>query len=266
MTKALVFGSMLLSALYSCNSGPDYNQLYRMEKQFWDAADYENAIYKISSTAAGDKKPCYGIPETAPVFAKLVNKQNVAVVVEDEALGIQHRYEFAESMFGHSRDMYEAYSTLNREDKYEYPQELVDVLSFNLYVQNSYFELGNQNILKKADDPNEARVKNIIASNQQTLVDNYTLYLDLVNDESALSPEALQAYVNLLNEYFPPLIDKYPNANFMGMKEKSNNMLNKAKSESLKSALTVIIAKIDSNANRIQQEKKAAADSSSVRP
>jgi hypothetical protein len=266
MTKALVFASMLLTALYSCNSGPDYTQLYRMEKQFWDAGDYENAIYKISSTAAGDKKPCYGVPETAPVFAKLVNKQNVAVIVEDEALGVQHRYEFAESMFGHSRDMYEAYSTLNREDKYEYPQELVDVLSFNLYVQNAYFELGNQNILKNADDPNETRVKNIITSNQQILVDNYTLYLDLVNDEAAFTTDALQGYINILNEYFPPLIDKYPNANFMGMKEKCNKMLNKAKSESLKSALTAVITKIDANSGRIEQEKKAAADSSSVRP
>lgn len=266
MTKPLLFGSLILTVFFSCNSGPDYNQLYRMEKQFWDAADYENAIYKISSTANGDKKPCYSIPETAPVFTKLVNKQNVAVIVEDEALGVQHRYEFAESMFNHSRDMFEAYSTLNREDKYEYPQELVDVLSFHLYTQNYYFELGNQNIIKKADNPNELRIKNMVASNEQILIDNYTLNLDLVNDETAFSSDALEGYVKVLNEYYPPLIDKYPNANYSGMKQKASNMLNKAKSESLKNVLTTIISKIDTNYTRIEEEKKAAADSTSAHP
>ena len=266
MTKQIALSLIVAASLAtSCGeSGPDYNALYRMEKQYWNVDDYDNAIYKITSTAAGDKKPCYSVPETAPVFKKLVDIQNVAVVVEDEALGVKHRAEFAEGMFNHSRNMIDAYSVLDREDKFEYPQELVEVLTFHLYTQLHYFELGNQNILKEADDPNEDRIKNMISGNEQTLVNNFTLYLDFCDDEKAFTEDALQSYIDVLNEYFPALIEKYPTANYSGMKEKAADMLKKAQADNLKSSLSGIIAKIDANTTRIEEEKKAATDSTKV--
>lgn len=251
----------------SCESGPDYNELYRMEKQYWEPDDYLNAIYKISATAPGSKKPCYSVPETAPVFAKLVNIQNVAVIVEDEALGVAHRSAFAEKMFDHSRDMVQEYSVMNREDKYEYPQEFIDVLRFHFYTQMHYFDLGNQNILKQADDPKDA--EGTIKNNEQILVNNFAMYLDFAGNEDAFTPDALQSYIDLLNEYFPPVIAKYPNANYGGMKEKATNMLNKTKSDSMKAALTDLIAKIDANTAKVEADKAAAAaaaDSAAVAP
>lgn len=258
---AILIPGILFSA---CESGPDYAELYRLEKQFWTVDDYQNAMYKINATAGSAKKPCYSVPETAPVFSKLVDIQNVAVVVEDEALGIKHRYEFAEGMFNHSRDMIDSYSSLDREDKFEYPRELADVLTFHLYTQMHYFDLGNKNILQNADDPNETSVKNLIAGNEQTLVDNFTLYLDFVNNEKAFTPDALQTYIDGMNEYFPQLIEKYSNANYMRMREKANDMLNKAESPDLKTALTNLIAKIDANKAAVEAAK-VVPDSASVK-
>jgi hypothetical protein len=252
MKRTLFLTIVLGAVLASCESGPDYNTLYRMEKPYWNGDDYANALTKIKGTAAGDKKPSYGHPETAPVFVRLVNIENISVITEDEALGIRHRSDFAEGMFNRGQDMLDAYSNLDREDNYEYPQELVDVIRFNLYAQMQYFDLGNQNILEEADDPNEARVKNMIAGNEQTLVNNFTLYLDFVDDEKSFSVDALQGYVDVLNEFFPALIVKYPNANYSGMKEKATDMLNKAQDANLKAALTNIIDKIDANKAAIE--------------
>jgi len=264
MKLRLVLACALGIFLGSCESGPDYNALYRLEKQYWDVNDYQNAIYKIHSTVPGTKKPCYAVPELAPVFTKLVDKTNVSVIVEDEVLGVKHRYEYASDMFDHTRNMLDEYSVLDREDKYEYPMELVDVLVFHLYTQLHYFDLGNQNILKEADDPNEASVKNVIANNEQTLVNNFTLTLDYVNHEDAFTSDALDAYVAVLDEYFPPLIANYPNVNYNEMKEKATDMNNKAKSEKLKAALTNIIAKIDANAAAIQAAKMAVDSTTTV--
>jgi hypothetical protein len=266
MTHRLFLALVLGFLMTSCESGPDYNTLYRMEKPYWDVDDYTNALYKISATAEGSKKPSYGVPETAPVFKRLVNIENVSVIVEDDALGVQHRSDFAEGMFQHGRDMMEEYAVMNREDKFEYPQELVDVMRFNLYTQLHYFELGNMNILREADDPNEQGVKNLISGNEQTLVNNHINYLDFVNDEQAFSADALTGYVGVLNEFFPSLIAKYPNANYTRLREKATDMEAKATSPELKAALANIIAKIDANKAAVEAAKaeKMAADSAAA--
>jgi hypothetical protein len=258
MTHRLFLALVLGILMASCESSPDYTALYRMEKPYWDADDYSNAIYKINATADGSKKPCYSDPATAPVFMRLANIENVSVIVEDEALGIKHRSEFAEAMFHHGGDMVDEYSTMNREDKFEYPMELVEVMKFHLYTQMHYFDLGNKNILQEADDPNEARVKNMIAGNEQTLVNNFVLYLDFVNDEKAFTPDALQGYIGVINEYFPPLIAKYPNASYAVMREKATDMQNKAQSPDLKKALGDLIGKIDANTAAIEAAKMPA--------
>lgn len=258
MTHRFLLVLALSILMISCESGPDYNALYRMEKPFWDVDDYANAIGKIQGTAPGTKKPSYGVPETAPVFTRLVNTENVSLITEDEALGVQHRADFAEGMFHRGQDMLTAYSTQDQEDKFEYPDELVDVIRFNLYTQMQYFDLGNQNILKQADDPSEERIKNMISGNEQTLVGNFVLYLDYVDDEKAFTADALQGYVDVLNEFFPALIAKYPKADYSGMKNKATDMMNKAENDKLKSALDNIIAKIDANTAAIEAEKMAA--------
>lgn len=259
---AFVIAAGLLFA--SCESGPDTNALYRMEKQYWDADDYNNAIYRINSTQAGQKKPCYAVPETAPIFAKLANKENVAVIVGDEALGVKHRADFAEAMFNHSRNMIEEYNVLDREDKFEYPQEMVDMLTFHLYVQPFYFELGNEHIRQEADNPEDPDVKRVISSNEQTLVSNYIYYLDFAEQDKAFTPDALSSYIDGMNEYFPALITKYPNANYSAMKEKANAMLAKTGSPEVKTALTNLVAKIDANTAAIEAAKMAADSTGTV--
>lgn len=226
-------------------STPSTSELFRLEKQYWDVEDYKNAIYKIQSTAPGQKKPCYADPERTAVFVKLVDKNNVSVVLEDEALGLGHRADYASDMFDQAREMATAYDEVDREDKFVYPMELVEVLTFSLYLQPFYFELGNQEILQNADDTSEVRVKNLVHSNEQTLISNYKLYLDYVKQEKAFTSEALSAYVAGINEYFPKLIDTYPKDDFSQLREKATDMLNKSESTEVKAALNNIITKID---------------------
>lgn len=264
MNRIVIPALTFLFFTAACESGPDYNELYRLNKQYWDAADYENAVYKINGTAPDQKKPSYGVPEKAQIFQKLVDKQNLQVVAEDDALGLKHRAEFASRIFDVYRMMVDAYSNLDREDKYVYPQELVDILKFGLYLQVHYFELGNQEMLQSADDPNDVGIQSTVKQNIQTLVGNYTIYLDYVKREKSFPAETVKSYADGINEYFPALIDAYPNANYTQMRSKAEDMLNKAESPDLKTALTNLIAKIDANKAAVGAAK-VLPDSASVK-
>lgn len=229
--------------LFSCNSD-DFSERYRLNKKIWNITDYENVIRKIKYTNKDEKKPHYEHPKKAIVFQKLVDKNNVAVVVEDEELGLKHRSEFGTEMFKQYRDLVGIYSDLDREDQYVYPLELVDILKFGLYLQLYYFDLGNQEIIQNADNPNSAGVQRVVKSNERTLIGNYCVYLGYVKKENSFTDQALNNYIDGIDEYFPTVIEKFPDANFNEMIKKTKDMLNRTESERVKSSLKNILSKL----------------------
>jgi hypothetical protein len=238
--------SVAILFLFASNSN-DLAEQYRLNKKFWDVKDYKNAVSKIKYTNKKEKKPCYAVPEKAPIFRKVIDKNNISVVIEDEELGLNHRSEFASEMFDQYRNLVEVYQDIDREDKFVYPMELTDILKFGLYLQLHYFDLGNQAIIQKADNPDASDVKRVLRSNEQTLIGNYCIYLGFIKQEHSFSDEALDSYVDGVNEYFPMVIDKFPDANFNEMTKKAKDMLKKTESQKVKTALSNLLSKLESD-------------------
>ena len=230
--------------LFFASCGNELAENYRLNKKFWDAKDYDNAIYYIKFTKKEEKKPCYSVPEKAPIFKKIISKNNVSVVVEDKELGLKHRSEFITEVFKRYQKILKLYTEIDREDKFIYSLELVDILKFGLYIQTYYIDLTNQLILKDSDDPEASEVVKVIDHNEDVLVQNYCAYLDIVKQEEALSEEALDSYIAGINEYFYTVIKKYPKANFSDMIYKTKAMLNKTKSSKMKKALNKLLSKL----------------------
>jgi len=227
--------------LTGCHSSKTDN--FPMEKPYWDAMDYDNVISEIEfRTPDGEKYPALNDPETSPIFNKLIDRNNISSVVEDNTLGIRHRSEFAANMFDEYRDLAKLYSVMDREDKYVYDQEFVAILSFGLYLQIHYFKLGNDKILQEAD--NASTVKGIISSNQQTIISNFNNYLDFVNQENSFAEESLQNYSAGIDESFSKLMETFPEANFKSMITKATDMEKKATHPSLKNSLSNLISKL----------------------
>ncbi|MCF8297497.1 MAG: hypothetical protein K9J13_08155, partial [Saprospiraceae bacterium] len=224
---------------------------YRLNNKYWNLDDYDHAYMEIKYTDVNEKKPCYSIPEKAIVFKKIIDKNNISVVIEDKELGLTYRDEFVDKMFDLYKQIEELYRETDREDKFIYPMELVDIMKFGLYIQIHYFELGNELIVQNADNPNAPEIINILRRNENTLVGNYCIYLGFIKQEKALTSEALNSYIDGINEYFPILIEKHPNANFYELKKKIVAMQNKTESQNIKNSLNKVLAKIESKSAKI---------------
>jgi len=231
----------ILFIVSSCGSD-DSNAKFHLEKRYWDLSDYETAIFLIKGSQDG--YPRYGSNKAA-VFTKLIDTSNFSVVMSDNSLGLKHRNEFSQKMFDYYRSMHDVYSTIDNRDKYVYPMELVDVMIFGLDLQRHYFKLGNDKIIKEADNPDSEEIKALIRSNDQILVGNYVIYLDCINRETALSSEAISKYAIGIDKYFSNLIKLYPAANYSEMQSKAILMQKKAESKEIKDSLTKLISLLE---------------------
>lgn len=239
-----------------CGETDHTAERYHLDKTYWDVTDYENAIYYINATPSDQKKPNYADPITAPVIRKLTDIENVKVVAEDDVLGISHKADFTSQLFLKYQEAEDAYEIQDRQDKYVYPQELVDVLKFGLYLQINYFDLGNQQILKNADNPNAASTQAVIYGNGQTVIRNFCVYLDFIKMEKSFSDDALKSYAEGISTYFPMLIEHFPKNDFSELKSKINDMLKKTASSDVTNALNSVLSAIDANAAKQAEPSK----------
>lgn len=220
---------------------------FPLDKRYWDTNDYDNVILELRFGYESDeKKPTFDNPEKRIIVQKLTDEQNFKIVLNDNELGLKHRNSVATEFFNHWNDMQDIYQATDRKDKYLYDKEMLAVWQYGLSLQLDYFKLGNDKIKESADDPNSSRVKNIINSNVGTLISNYTIYLDEINNENAFTEEGKTKLAKGIDMYFSKLIALYPDANYSGMKKKAELMLKKSKSNKIKSSLTKLIELIES--------------------
>lgn len=234
----------LFLLLFNCKSKLPDN--YHMDKKFWDIEDYNAAIRQIRYlTPEEEGLPRLSDPITAPVFMKLVDKQNVSIILEDDQLGLKHRSEVAEDYFYAAREIFELYQVLDIQDKYVYPVELVMVLEFNMHTQLLYFKLGNEDIIKDAVNPDDPDVKRVVRNNEQRIADNFNLDIEFLAREDALNDEAIKMYAEIINVYYQRLINEFPQASYFELKKTAKTINNKIKSDQLKKALEDLIKKIE---------------------
>ena len=245
MTKIRLVSIFLISAvIISCNSQTDQ---FPVDKRYWEISDYDNATRKLNYGYQSDEKlPTFDNPETRIIVEKLTDQENFTIVLNDNELGLKHRNEIAKEFFSEWKEMTDIYNALDRKDQYIYDKEMIAVWHFGLALQLKYFGLGNDQIKETAYDPNSSSVKSSINSNVKTLISNYIIYLDEVNNENAYSEEGKVKLAEGIDKYFSELINLYPNANYSGMKTKAELILKKSESEEIKSALNQLIELIKS--------------------
>mgnify|MGYP001442784665 CR=1 FL=1 len=232
--------------LISCNSLEDK---YQVEKRYWDNEDYKNVVRELRFGIEPDEQiPSLSTPEKRVVFEKLVDEQNYTVVLDDEELGTKYKSEIASEFFERWKDMNKIYRATDRKDQYIYDRELVKVWHFGLGLQLRYFKLGNDLIQDNADDPNAGRVKRNMKSNISTLISNYNIYLDEINNEDAFSEEGKKLFSDGIENYFIKLIQQHPKADYSSMENKIDLMKKKSRSD-------MIIKSLNRVSERIQEEK-----------
>jgi hypothetical protein len=214
-----------------------------MERPYWDPEDYNKVMFEIrASQVHGNKHPMLSDPETAPVFYKLVDRDNITVVGDDSALGVKFKSDYMSEMFVKYRELATLYLGMDREDHYVYDNELVEILKFGMFLQVYYFRLGNEHILTEADSPES--VNTLLKSNETVIINNFNNYLDFVNQERSFSAEALATYVAGIDEGFGFLLKTFPDANYSANLTKAKAMEQKASSAELKAALSRLISKL----------------------
>lgn len=209
------------------------------EKRFWDIQDYRAANLELNYDYESDEKlPSFDDPQTRIIVEKLVDHENFKVVLEDKELGIKYRNEVAQKFFSQWKDMNKIYQATDLKDNYLYDKEQLAVFEFGLGLQLLYFKLGNDQIIERADDPNSKLIINKINSNIGTLIDNFNIYLDKINEEKAYSEEGKKMLAKGIDKYFTDLVELYPKANYGNMLKKINLMYDKSNSEEIKTSLT----------------------------
>lgn len=250
MTRVrIILFAFLCVILVNCKSE---KHKFPLDKRYWDINDYDEVVLELNYGYDSDEKlPTLDNPETRIIVEKLTDPQNFKIVLEDNELGLNHRNQVAEKFFREWKDMNDIYDATDRKDQYLYDVEMLAVWHFGLGLQLKYFSLGNDQIKESADDPNSARVKNNIDSNVNTLIKNYLIYLDEINNENAFTEEGKTKLAEGIDEYFSELIKLYPEANYSGMKNKAELMLKKSESSKIKSSLNKLLELIKSKENNI---------------
>jgi len=244
--KHLLRTTFLLLVISSCKNDTSGN--YPVEKPVWDIADYESITQEILyGTPDGEKFPT--MAENPEVFSKLIDKNNIAQVLDDESLGLNYRHEYAEKLFNIWRSLLDGYSIKDRQDKFVYPLEVVKLRDWGYFIQIKYFKLGNDAIRKDAVDPQDPGVQRIIGENKQAVINNFINGITLLTDEDALTDEAVEEYSVILKSNYTTLIETFKGANYGEMAETINDILKKVKSESVKQSLSEIKALIDTTKN-----------------
>src|SRR6185295_10056855 len=95
----------------------------------------------------------------------------------------------------------------DRTDKYQYPFELIEIEKFGLAFQIYYIGIGNEEIIKTADNASAPEVVDIVNKNKNVLIRNYNIYLEYANYEDRFDEKTLISYSQGLQNFFPRLIN-----------------------------------------------------------
>ncbi|WP_375587416.1 hypothetical protein [Flagellimonas aurea] len=242
MKRTKTITLLILACIGLCNCKKENEHQFPLEKRYWDENDYKEVVFELKYAYDEDEKlPAFDNPNTRPIVEKLTDQKNFEVVLEDQELGLKYKNRIAEKFFKEWQEMSDVYSSTDRKDQYPYEKEFLAVWHFGLGLQLKYFKLGNDYIIENADDPNSRNIKNKVESNVKTLIRNYMIYLDLVDNENSFSKEGKEIYARGIDKYFTELHTLYPNSNYSEMKRKSELMLEKSNSAKIQSSLKELL-------------------------
>jgi hypothetical protein len=244
--KLFKLTGLILVAVIFLNCKSKLPESFHMDKRFWDIHDYEVAINQIRyATPKEEGYPRLSDPITSKVFMKLVDKQNVSIILEDKQLGIKYKNEVAQKFFDISKEIIEIYQALDVQDRFVYPLELVKAIEFGLHTQLLYFKVGNDEIIKDAINPDASEIKGLVKSNEQIIANNFNNYIMFLTKADAFNESANKEYAEMINIYFTKLIKEFPSADYSTIKNTAKSIIIKVKSPVLKKSLEDLVVKID---------------------
>lgn len=107
-----------------------------------------------------------------------------------------------------------------------------------------YFKLGNQNIIKEADNPDASSVTSVLRSNEKVIYKNYNNYLDYVNKENSFTEAEIISYCEGIDSAFPILFETFPEGNTNITKNKAELMLKKTENDLIQKSLEQLLNNI----------------------
>jgi hypothetical protein len=235
MNKAQFLIILLASVtLFSCESR------FPVEKRFWTPEDYKKVWFEIKfETPKDEEYPRFSNPETAEVMRKIVDPENYEAILDDPELGLNYRSEVSQEFFVRIQNIAEVYGGMDIQDKFIYAEELAEIRKFFLGFQIAYFRVGNENIASQSDD------RSTIRRNEQTIIDNFSSYLEELRREKAYGPYAANL-AESIDIHFNKLIQTFPNASYDGMLSTAKSIQAKIQTPEIKKALSALIAKLES--------------------
>ena len=233
---------LFLTFLAGCQSK---EEVFPISKRYWTPDDYRDVTQTLRFGYQPDEElPNFNNPETKIVVEKFTDPQNYKVLLDDKELGLKFKSKTAEDFFSVWQDMIKVYQARDVKDNYIYEKELLKTFQFGLGLQLRYFTLGNKVLMQES--ANEEEVKNTVQSNIQSLVNNFGLYLDLINDENSFSDQGKKLLSDGIVKYFSMLVNQYPDADYSSLKYKMEALKKKSKSDVIKNSLQKIIDLINS--------------------
>lgn len=248
---------ILILSIFLIISCDKKNESFPIDKRYWNVEDYKNVVLELKYGIEEDEKlPSLSDPQTKIIVEKLIDPQNYEIVLDDKELGLKHKNEVAQGFFSAWKDMTTIYNETDRKDNYLYEMEMIGVYKFGLGLQLYYFKLGNDEIIESEDNPNSEQVQNIINRNVNTLIGNYTAYLNLINDESSFSENGVNSFAQGIDEFFPKLFKNNPNGDYSEMENKITLMEKKCNSQVIKTSLKNIQKLIASKKSKDKIEEQ----------
>jgi hypothetical protein len=105
MKKILQATLLFVSANFLFSCGGSENGSYPVDKKYWTPDDYNTVNGNLVAAKYNNKElPNLDNPKTAAIFTKIVDTNNISVVMNDSQLGLTHRSKFAADMFKEYKD------------------------------------------------------------------------------------------------------------------------------------------------------------------
>lgn len=250
MKKFIYSIVFILTAIISCNQE---KHQFPLDKRYWDVEDYKKVVLELNYGYEVDEQlPSFSNPSTRLIIEKLTDHRNYEIVLYDKELGLKYKNNIAESFFNVWKDMQKIYQGRNVQDKYLYDEELLKVWQFGLGLQLVYFQLGNDEILANSLDPSDRKVQFHLKNNIETLIDNFSLYLNELNNENAYSEEGKRMYSEGISIYFNKLVEMNPEGDYSKTIQKIDLLEKKIESNTIKNSLLTLKDKLVSIENNDQ--------------
>lgn len=207
----------------------------------WGPQDYDDILYNIRMNCEPDDYPQFDNPISSRIIKKLVDPRNFEHILNDTTLGIVHRSQEADQFFERTNELNQLYSIRDEKDQFVYDQELVSILIFSLdfFTENARITLANLDEL--VGDPESLAYQQASDETHQILIHNFEIYLDYIHAESAFGHEAIKQYTDGIDQHFSLLLEEFPDGNYLNLKAKVIQMMEKTEHAELKASLLNLV-------------------------